>query len=225
MNSSSKYTSSSSPDTGSDGWREFYLALWPFARYLVYSFAVPSWHGQENDIIEDIVQETARRFIERSRKAERGEAAPIRSPEVMVMVIASNYYKDMKRRDRRLMRMLTSADAPEPGVVIDSQLNFSELATENVYREKFFKVLAQEIVKFPDKQRTALLTDLASRMCFEAQPTPLQQAFLDVGIDLQKYRQILPTNLQDRARYASLLTHAYKRITRLTPVQQFATSI
>src|SRR5437870_997787 len=60
-------------------WGDLYSALRPLSRYLVYSFHVPSWRGQEEDVIEDIVQETLRRLIERARKAERGDADPIHS--------------------------------------------------------------------------------------------------------------------------------------------------
>ena len=69
-------------------WSDLYASLRALARYLVYSFNVSSWRGQEEDIMEDIVQETARRIIERVRKAERGEAGPIHSLKHMMMVIA-----------------------------------------------------------------------------------------------------------------------------------------
>src|SRR5205085_2521128 len=105
------------PDPGGDiPWRELYSSLCSLAMYLVYSFSVPAWLGQENDIIEDVVQETVRRIVERSRKVERGEATPVRSLEVMMMVIASNYCKDMRRRDHRLIRMQAYASPSEANV-------------------------------------------------------------------------------------------------------------
>src|SRR5881296_598012 len=82
-----------------DTWSNLYASLRSLARYLVYSFGVSAWQGQEDDIIEDIVQETARRVIERVRKAERGEADPIHSLKHMMIVIAQNYYKDLRRSD------------------------------------------------------------------------------------------------------------------------------
>src|SRR5437588_5178662 len=95
-----------SPDLNSEvTWGDLYTTLRPLARYLVYSFPVPSWRGQEEDVIEDIVQETARRIIERAQKAERGEAEPIRSLHQMVTVVAQNYCKDLRRRERRLVRI------------------------------------------------------------------------------------------------------------------------
>ena len=59
-------------DLNSDStWKKLYPLLQSFARYFVYSSNIPCWRGQENDIIEDIVQETGRRIIERSQKAAR----------------------------------------------------------------------------------------------------------------------------------------------------------
>ena len=50
-------------------WIKLYPTLEALARCFVYSMHVPSWRGQENDIVADIVQETWRRLIERSLKA------------------------------------------------------------------------------------------------------------------------------------------------------------
>jgi len=38
-------------------WRKLYPLLRSIARKFVFSFKVSSWHGQEEGIIEDIVQE------------------------------------------------------------------------------------------------------------------------------------------------------------------------
>src|SRR5438067_4858127 len=103
-NSVTSYSDSS--DLNSEAiWSDLYTALRALARTLVYSFHVPSWRGQEEDVIEDIVQETTRRIIERAQKAERGEAEPIRSLHQMVTVVAQNYCKDLRRRERRLVRI------------------------------------------------------------------------------------------------------------------------
>ncbi len=160
-------------------WRNLTLSLGSFARSLVYSFHVPSWRGQEEDIIEDIVQETARRIIERIQKAERGEADPVQSLPKMITIIAQNY------------------------------------------QEQLLTQVAREIANFPKKQRKALLIDLANRMYFDKQPTPLQKAFLEAGIQLEQYRQPLPKDIQERNQHASLLNHANKRIAQLPCVQEY----
>ena len=90
-------------DLNSDNaWIELYPPLLALARHFVYLFKVPCWEGQEGDIAEDIVQETARRIIERSRKAEQGWATPIHSHKRMMITIACNYCRDMRRHDCRL---------------------------------------------------------------------------------------------------------------------------
>src|ERR1700736_97956 len=167
-------------------WIKLYPSLEALARCFVYSMHVPSWRGQENDIVADIVQETWRRLIERSLKAERGEAPPIHSLKQMMAVVAQNYCRDLRRRDRRLVRVQPQDAARQS--FIGSQTNWFEASTENVYQESLFKLIAREVANFPDKQRRAILIDMANRMHFGKKPTPLQAAFLEVGIDLRQYK-------------------------------------
>ena len=204
-------------------WDELYPKLRSLIRHLVYSLHVQSWHGQEDDIVEDILQETARRLIERQQKAEDEEAAPIQMFESMAIATASNYCKDMRRKDSRLVRL------PEGACSLDVQditsergiVDLSEEATERLYQEGLFELLACEIVKFPYKQRKALLIDLANRMSFETKPTLLQKAFLKVGIRLQEYQQPLPENTRERSKDAALLYYACRRIAQLHCVKQY----
>ncbi|MFL5624109.1 MAG: hypothetical protein ACJ788_00755 [Ktedonobacteraceae bacterium] len=203
------------------GWSDLYTSLRALARYLVYSFNVSSWQGQEEDLIEDIVQETIRRIIERVLKAECGEVGPIHSPKHMIMTIAQNYCKDLRRSDRRLLHMPPQDYALEILIDVDEQANTLDAATESMYQEKLFVLLAHEIANFPDKQRKALLIDLANRMCFDTQPTPLQNAFLEMGIQLQQYQQPLPANTKERSRHISLLSYAYRRIAHLPCIQEY----
>ena len=202
-------------------WSDLYASLRALARYLVYSFNVSSWRGQEEDIMEDIVQETARRIIERVRKAERGEAGPIHSLKHMMMVIAQNYCTDLWRSDRRLSHMSPQDYESETLVGVDEQAHTLDVVTENVYQESLFMLIAHEIASFPDKQRKAILIDLANRMSFDTRPTALQKAFLEEGIQLQQYQQPLPTNPQERGRHVSLLSYAYRRVAHLPCVEEY----
>ncbi len=171
-------------------------------------------------MIDDVVQETIRRMLERSQKAERGEAAPIHAVESMMAVIAQNYLKDLRRRDWRVSR-LQSPDRPcrTTGDTRD-QLDIAEVATEELSDEWLFRRLAREVADFPEKRRRALLIDLANLMCFENEPTPLQAAFLAVGIDLQVYQLPLASDPGARARHGSLLSLAYKHVARLRETQE-----
>jgi len=207
---------------GETTWQDLYTSLRPLAKRMVYAFRVPAWLGQENDIAEDIVQETARKLIERMRKADRKEALPIYALKPMVRVIAYNYGKDMRRHDQRVSRIPEQDDFVEQQNVLDEVANTEECATENAYREVLFTELAREIANFQAKQRQALLIDLATRMSFERQPTPLQKAFLKAGIQLQEYRHMLPATNEERNKYTSLLAHAYRRISTLSCAQAYA---
>src|SRR5579872_1840260 len=95
-------------------WREMYPSLRLLARRQIYILHVPIWYGQESDMVEDIVQETARRIIERTRKAERGEAPTIQLYEQMVRTTICNYCKDMRRHDKRLVPLFTRDASVEP---------------------------------------------------------------------------------------------------------------
>ncbi len=202
-------------------WRKLYPSLESLAKYFVYTLHVPSWRGQEDDVVADIVQETGRRLIERSRKAERGEATPIHSLKNMMIAIAHNYCNDLGRHDRRLSRIQSQVAIQQTPLTMHDQACVLESGTENVYQESLFKLVAREIASFPAKQRNAVLTDLANRMRFETQPTPLQTAFLEVGIDLRKYQKSLPADPQERSRQVSLVTYAYKRVASLSCVQEY----
>lgn len=198
-------------------WEKLYPVLKSLARYFVYSSNISSWKGQESDIIEDVVQEAGRRIIERSQKAERGEALPIQSLQSMIFSIVRNYCQDLRRRDHRLVRV----HPQDPSVQVS--VNLVELSTENIYQEALFNLVARAVTAFPDKQRRAILIDLANRMSFDAQPTSLQQAFLDTGIDLRQYKQPLPTSAQERSRHVSLVTCAYKRVADVQQIQKYIT--
>lgn len=157
-------------------WCSLYPSLRSLARYLVCTSPLPYWHGQEDDLVEDIVQETIRRVIERAHKAERGEAAPIQSFKQMATVVAYNYYRDLKRHDYRLSRL---DPISSPTQHTDEQLDEDALtiAAEQVDQDHLFDILASEIGHFPTKQKQAILTDLANRMFFDKEPTSLQNPF------------------------------------------------
>ncbi len=157
-------------------------------------------------------------MLERLQKASRGEAEPVYHLERMAIATAYNYCKDMRRRDKRLYRtsndvcVLTTASFP---------VDPSEQATEQAYQEVLFILLAQEIARFPVQQKRALLTELANRMCFETELSPLQRAFACAGISLQEYRQTQSTDPRQKCKDAALLHCAYKRIANLTSLQKY----
>src|SRR6266568_4994952 len=86
-------------------WEELYVFLHTVAQRLVSSLHIPAWYGQEEDIVQDIVQETVARMIERVQEAKRGERVPVRSLKSMMVVVARNYCRDLRRHDHRLVHV------------------------------------------------------------------------------------------------------------------------
>lgn len=193
-------------------WIEYTSLLRTYARRFVYSAKVPCWSYQEEDIVEDIVQETIRRFIERYQQAECGKLPPICSPKHVIVRIAHNYCIDLWRRDCRLQHASSYNWLLEVSYAANEQMDLLGVASENVYREELFTLLAREVAHFPAKQCKALLIDLANRMDFDTELTPLQKAFRAEGIDLRAYQCGLPTDSAERARHIALTSLAYKRL-------------
>lgn len=199
-----------------DTWQEWLPILQTRAEYWTGSFRVSTWLGQERFIADDAVQEAALRILERDQRVIRGEAGAMQHPERMIIVTELNYLRDERRHDLRMARWGTDESLFE-GQVVQLQyiIDPAEVAVENVFRESIFFWVAHEIARFPDKERTALLYDLAVRMSFDDEPTPLQSAFLEEGIDLRDYVDTLSDDKKERARHAALLWHAYKRLKEL----------
>src|SRR5689334_10385601 len=83
-------------------WDDLYEQLRPLVSSLVYRRHLPSWKGQEEDLTDDILQETIVRLFRQLQKVEAGEATPIKSLFHLSQRIACNYVNDLYRRDRRL---------------------------------------------------------------------------------------------------------------------------
>jgi len=199
-------------EPGNDAlWINLYSFLRPFVKRLVYSSGISSWRGQEEDFVDDIVQETVVRVLKCVRKSEGDEGIPIASPKGLSIVIARNYYEDLRRRDKHLWRVVDDHCSPGIHLVLQGHVDPLELALNNMFLEWLYVKFALEAVKFSQKQRIALLTDLANRMDFSLEPTPLQKAFLAVGIHLQDYQQPLPKDPVERSRIASNTSLAFKR--------------
>ena len=203
-------------------WISLYPLLLSRVKRWVYNSHVFSWIGQENDIVWDIVLTTIKRTFEYTLNAQQ-EGITIRSLERLGLIIARNYYRDLRRKDYRLLHFDCDNSSQERSMTIRDEADFSEAVLDKVYEEWLFNEIAKEIAKFPRKMRTALLIDLARRMEFDevnSNPTPLHQAFLEVGILLQEYPHLLPIDPIERARHSSLVSLGYKRIAKLFSVQK-----
>jgi hypothetical protein len=164
------------------------------------------------------------RIVEYTCKAERGEVKPIQSLQGLALTAARNYQYDLWRKKRRIGYWTTSNYSSVVYALGEEALDVMEIAVENVYREQLFKQLAQEIVRFPPKQKLALLIDLPNRMAFGPELTVLQKAFLEVGVDLQQYQRPLPEDPVKYGRHSAILNCAYKRIKKLPCIQEYMKS-
>jgi DNA-directed RNA polymerase specialized sigma24 family protein len=189
-------------------WENLYTTLRSPVRRWVYTSGISSWLGQEEDITEEIVQESISRTFERSLRLHDSEETVLRSPEAMAYTIARNYYNDLRRREGRIDRFGTDENAYRNIAGAD----LIELALEGMYQQWILERAAYEISTFPEKQRRALLVDLAKHTDFDEPPTALQQVLLTVDIRLQDYRQSRLADQVMRSRHAALLSVAYRRL-------------
>jgi len=208
-------------------WHCIYCRLVRTVKTWVHSAKVATWQTQREDIVADIVQEAIVRSLRRIERGNSGERPPVRCVESMCMRIAHNCFIDMIRRDQRLLPIIDDvAESFQKNLFIAAgqEENFANVAEENVFTASLFEMIVAEAIKFPPKLRTALFIDLACRMSFKGEPTPLQQAFLRAGIALNEYKQQAPRDPVERSRHASLTSLAYKRLRESESVQDYIAS-
>ncbi len=194
-------------------WVALYPLLFPLAKRWVYAAHIYSWIGQENDIAWDIVLVTIQRTYEYQLKAE-SENTSIASFQRFCIITARNYFQDLRRKDSRLLP-LNRDGCSQVEFTIHDEIDIAEVVLDKVHEEWLFQEIAKEVAKFSPKLRTAMLIDIARRMDFEREPTPLQAAFLEVGIQLREYENLLPEDPTLRSRHSSLVSLGYKKLAAL----------
>src|SRR5258708_2910672 len=204
-----------------DRWISLYKRLQTLATHWVYNAHVNSWYGQENDVAWDIVLVAIERTFEYALNA-RNNGIAIISLERLSVTIAKNYYRDLLRKEYRLVHFDQDDFSPGGQLSLCNLVDPSEIAFDMLYMDWLFTQIANAVATFPEGTRTALLIDLASRMHFDdVEPTPLQRAFLEVGIRLQDYQHLLPKDAGAKSRHASLVSIAYKRLRKVIGLKQY----
>jgi len=193
-----------------NGWIMLYPLLLPLAKRWVYAAGLYSWTGQENDIAWDIVLVTIQRTYEYNLKAQN-ENTPIGSFQKLSIRIAKNYFQDLRRKYSRLLPLYRDGYSPVENTYHDER-DMADVILDRMYEEWLLQEAAKEITSFPPKMRTAMLIDIARRMEFGSLPSPLEAAFLKVGIQLREYENQLPQDQTLRSRHASLVSLGYKRL-------------
>ena len=192
-------------------WANLYPILLSRVKRWVYNSNVFSWIGQESDIAWDIVLTAMRRTFEYALKAQN-EGIEISSLERLSGVIAKNCFLDLRRKDHRLFHFDSDNCSQWERSVTYNEVDISEVILEKIHEEWLFKEVAKTIAEFPGKMRMAMLIDIALRMDFDSQPTPLQAAFLEVGIQLRDFEDLLPEDPIMRSRHASLVSLGYRKL-------------
>jgi hypothetical protein len=187
----------------------------------VYAAHLPAWHGQENDIIDEIIQEAVSRTFVRTYKAEKQEAAPVHSITAFAKTTAHHYFIDLLRRDGHYM-LLSQLTSPSGEEMFEPELpDIAHEVHEKVFCQSLFDRLAPEILSFPGKQKKVLLTDLANHTQFSFFTTPLQEAFLKFDVHLEDYQRDKPDDALERSRFASLLSLSYRRVSTLESMKAY----
>jgi DNA-directed RNA polymerase specialized sigma24 family protein len=188
-------------------WSQLYSTLRPTISGWVYHSGVSSWRGQENDLIEDILQETiVRTFVS------QGSGAPIHNVTGFGSTVAYRLFVDLRRRDLKLTRSSESAHPEILFATADEQVDPADIAIERLSRISLMETVLSFIKDFPTKQREALFVDMAKRSNFLDEDSPLLVALAQMHIKLQDYLQLIPKSRKEATQMASLLSIGYKRL-------------
>src|SRR5579883_1042678 len=190
-----------------------FCLLRPLVRSWVYHAGVPIWQGQEQEVVEDILQTSMEKIFKYVREA-HAKGVIICSLEHLSMVIAKHCFFDMRRRELRLLHFSHDEEGSSEQLSLDLLVDPSQEAEEKIYEEWLLAVSAQTIASFSTKLRAAILADLANRSCFDAEPSVLQQALLAAHIRLQDYQCAPSPDPAERSRQSALRSLAYKRLSQ-----------
>jgi len=194
-------------------WYDLYNWLKPFVLNWIRHYDLPFWAGQEQEIAEDILQETSMRILRYMHQSELDGGRPIEFLDNFCITVAHNCLRDLRRRQYKLTRLSALSETREwhKQDVADSD-DPSELALTHLMSRDTLMGLARIIVDFPPGQRRAILIDLAQYSDFDEEVGPLHLIFREFGINLCEYKLARPLDAVARSRHASLLSIAYKRL-------------
>jgi hypothetical protein len=197
--------------------------LYHFIRSLVtnwvHSSHIPLWHGQEEEVTADIVQETMMKTFKYVSKfslwIQEGEMVSRNALESIGKAIALTQYQHFSRQDSRFVHIRSRKCSCQGYTIIHERFDPLEMVIDDTFQEWCCDHLASEIAEIPPGPRTELLIYLANHICFDVQISQsLQSAFLKRGIQLHDYQRSLPANPGTRSKQKKLLRQAHKRIMR-----------
>jgi DNA-directed RNA polymerase specialized sigma24 family protein len=207
-------------DDDDSQWAMLYTRLKPLVGSRVYHSHVPHWIGEEEAIVEDIISETVERTLKRVNFRNNVDE-PVHSIWSFSRQTAKHYFIDLVRKQGKEIPLSHLCDENNEPPLIPDPEEMEVTIHETIDHEQLYKLAALEIKGFPKKQRDALLVDHAKHTNFEEDPTSLQLAYLEVGIQLLDYLSQKPMKEDERSRHSSLLYHANKRLSLLPSLRMF----
>ena len=169
-------------------WTNLYQALIPYVRYWIHSSSVSSWQGQEDDIVEDIVQEVVVRIFYYTQASQETNDSQNVSFERLGLLAARKYCIELEQREELIQRFSTIHACCH-------DLFHKKAAKKNeegILLKKLFDALATTTMSLPSNVRYIVLVDLACRTIDEEFQGELQQAFQRTGIELEDYQRRSP---------------------------------
>jgi hypothetical protein len=186
-------------------WEWLYGFLRTLVSYWVYSAHLSLWHGQEEEITADIVQEAisdtfkyTQDYLCRTREKNFVLWKPLQRVSA---VLAYKHYERQRRRDYSFVAVRVYNIAAQGYVLF----RWRDDPLEITLQERYCEYLAGAILKIPSRPRTALLVHLANHTRLKARTTLLRCALSKRGIHLQKYEGSLPDYPQKQREHQALL--------------------
>jgi len=199
-----------------NGWYDLYHWLLPLVEIWVRDARVSSWYGQYKEIAEDIAHEAVARTFRYHQRARNGEMPPIGSLKALSRVIARNYFRDWRKKDWCLVHPSYDENDQSSFDCNLSSLEVADaaqIALDHLILDSIIVSVARVVARFPHGQKVALLADLANISDLdEEEPTRLEQALSDVGLQLSDYKRPRSDDPTIRGRDAALRSIAYKRL-------------
>ena len=200
--------------TTSEEWHALNKILFSYIKSCLYTYSIIHWIGGEQELAEDVLQETYLRAFRFAHNSEEHEdVPPINNFEALCKTIAKRYILDVRRKDKHFVGSLDNTTFFITYETISVSDDPAMIAIEDISLYTYMLRFSQAIKRFPEKQRIALLIDLALNADFDDEcSSPLERAMWSVGIPLRDYYCELPRDPILRSQHKALASIAYKRL-------------
>lgn len=200
-------------------WEMLYRSIGSLVGKWVHSSSIPLWHGQEKEVVDDILQETMTKTFTyvstlSPRSQESSSEISWHSLKKICKFIAYECYQHLSRHDSRFIHIRMPKHLYLGYGIIQEKADPPETVIDNTFQEWCCDHLASEIAAIPaGSRRKRLLRYLANHKRFDLHHSHLlQSAFLKRGIQLRDYQQLRPATLITNQKRLSAMTH--KRLMR-----------